>query len=284
MLKSMFMNATRSSGPRRHRRSPTRTRSRRACLVAAVAALIGSPTAEVRAETLRLVENARDVPTLAGVISLVKGRAPEVLIENANVAVARSELVGARLPAIQNPYLELTAEYGATGSTQRFLSASGTVWVPFEVGGQRSRRIRVAGAGVQLQREVLHRARALAVGDAMAAFGQSVVGVARLRVLDELEAVARAEAETYRARFHAGDATVQEARFAEVEQARYEVMKVEASADLTRALEPRSGYRPALRGAAGGSARSAHHRRSKSHRRPGRPHRSRGGALPRPTA
>ncbi|HVU05911.1 MAG TPA: TolC family protein [Polyangiaceae bacterium] len=176
------------------------------------------------------------VPTLGEVIALARARAPSVLVGAAHVKTARADLVGARVSPLGNPYVELTGEHGSVGTASATLSATGTLWLPFEIGGQRGARVDAAKAGIEYRSRALELSRAQAVAAAIEAYGHSVVGAARLRLLQELEAVARAEADAYRARFQAGDVTAQDARFADVDRARYGVMVAEATADLAAAL------------------------------------------------
>lgn len=200
-----------------------------------VSAFLSSASAAAVAEALP-AETHAPIPTLARVIALARDHGPAVLLENANTSVARAELVGARLPGIENPYVEVTGERGGTGSAPKAFSAGGTLWVPLEVGGQRSARIDAANAGMAFQNRLRANAQAGAAADAIQAFGRAVVSRARIRVLAELQSVAKSEADTYRARFAAGDATIQDTRFAEVDHARYGVMMEEAEADHASAL------------------------------------------------
>jgi cobalt-zinc-cadmium efflux system outer membrane protein len=205
---------------------------------AALAALIAlTAAAPVRAAP---PEDALDAPalaapTLARVIALARERAPLVAAARADVAAGRAEQVGARLPPLGNPYLEVTVNRGGMGAT-RDVAVNGTLLVPVEVSGQRGRRIAEADALVVLREADLETARAGAVGEAVRAHGAAAVAGARVRTWERLVAVARAEAEIYAARLTARDTTEQDARLARVELARNSVVLAEARADVIRTL------------------------------------------------
>jgi hypothetical protein len=52
-------------------------------------------------------EGSAAIPPLPAVIARTRARAPDVLVGEAQVTTARSALVGARLPPVGNPYVEL---------------------------------------------------------------------------------------------------------------------------------------------------------------------------------
>jgi cobalt-zinc-cadmium efflux system outer membrane protein len=174
-------------------------------------------------------------PTLARVMALARDHAPLVAAAREDVAVGRAEQVGARLPPLGNPYLEVTVNRGGLGAT-RDLAVSGTLLLPVEISGQRGRRLAEADALVALREADLETARAGAVGEAVRAYGAAAVAGARVRTWERLVGVARDEAEIYAARLGARDATEQDATLARVEQARNSVVLAEARADLIRAL------------------------------------------------
>jgi cobalt-zinc-cadmium efflux system outer membrane protein len=174
-------------------------------------------------------------PSLSRVLALARDRAPAVAAAREDVAVGRAEHVGARLAPLGNPYLELTAGRGSAGAT-RDVALQGSLLLPVEIGGQRGRRIAEADALVTLREAELDTARAGATGDAVRAYGAAAVAGARVRAWEGLVAVARDEAEIYRARLAARDTTEQDEKLARVELARNVVTLAEARADVIRAL------------------------------------------------
>ena len=145
---------------------------------------------------------------------------------------ARSTLVGARRPPIGNPYLEVLGRAPPSGP-YRNASVDGTLWLPFEVAGQRSTRIAEAKALVTFQKSTLEYRRAMAAAEAVRVYGMVSVGAERLRVLDGLLEIARKEAASYKERYKVGDATIRDARLADLELGRYEFLREESRADLT---------------------------------------------------
>jgi hypothetical protein len=175
------------------------------------------------------------VPSLPEVLRLVKDHSPEVVLGHANVATAQSSMVGARLAGLGNPYVEVIGKRPLPG-TNTSVGFDGTLWLPFEIAGQRSTRIAESEALIGYQRKNLELATALAKAAAVRAYGLAAVGGNRLHVLGELLEVSRTEASNYAARFAAGDVTARDARLAEVELARYSILAEETRADLALAL------------------------------------------------
>lgn len=176
-----------------------------------------------------------EVPSLARVIAMARENAPSVTVGRAQVATARAGRVGAGLPPVGNPYLEVTGERALAGSNHN-IGVSGTLWLPLEVAGQRGSRLAEVDANVKLQGSTLALSRSLAVADAIRAWGMALVGGERLRVIGELIDVARSEATSNESRYRAGDVTAQDARLSQLDLTRYEVMLEESRADLAAAL------------------------------------------------
>lgn len=172
-----------------------------------------------------------EVPSLSRVIAIARQNSPPVVVGRAQVATARAARVGAGLPPVGNPYVELTGERALAGSN-RSVGINGTLWLPLEIAGQRGSRLAEADAQIKFQGSALALSRSLAVADAIRAYGMTLVGGERLRVLGELIEVARSEASTNEARYRAGDATAQDARLSQLDLARYSVMLEEARADV----------------------------------------------------
>jgi outer membrane protein, heavy metal efflux system len=174
------------------------------------------------------------IPSLARVVELAKSRAPQVIAAGGQVGVARAGYEGAKLGVVQNPYVEIYGDREAAAATDVALQA--TLWVPLELSGQRARRIAEVDAWVKWASSSLEGTRALAVGAAVAAYGDVVVGAERVRAFELIVDTARQEAEFYEARLAAGDASLQDAKFAAVELGRNSVSLSESRADLSRAL------------------------------------------------
>ncbi|MFO0755044.1 MAG: TolC family protein [Byssovorax sp.] len=177
---------------------------------------------------------ADGAPTLAKVVALAREQAPNVALARAELGVGRAGYAGARLAPVTNPYVEMIAGRGSSGTKD--VTLQGTLFFPIEVSGQRDLRIAENDALVAWQTANVGVSRADATGEAVRAFGAAAVSAGRVRTYDAIVAVARAEADLYAARREAGDATVQDATLARVELAKNVVMLEEARADLARAL------------------------------------------------
>lgn len=203
---------------------------KRPLLVRALSALL-SLVAVARAEA----PGAEPVPELARVVSLARERAPALSRARGQVGVARAGYDGARLSPVANPYLEVQAQRGTAGAT-RDVALQAALWLPVEVAGQRRRRVAEVDAQVALADESLAATRAIAMADAVRAFGQVSTGVARVKALEEALATSKDEARIYEERVAVKDSTVADLRLAELEVARNSVALLEARADLSRAL------------------------------------------------
>ncbi|MEO7329900.1 MAG: TolC family protein [Minicystis sp.] len=173
-------------------------------------------------------------PSLARVLSLAREQAPGVAVARAEIGVGRASYVGARLSPLTNPYVELVAGAGSSGTKD--ITLQGSLFVPVEVSGQRGRRVAESDALVAWQEANLGASRASAAGEAVRAFGATVVAAGKVRTFLEIVAGARAESDLYAARRAAGDATEQDAKLAQVELAKNTVILEESRADLGRAL------------------------------------------------
>jgi cobalt-zinc-cadmium efflux system outer membrane protein len=118
-----------------------------------------------------------------------------------------------------NPYLEVLADRGSAANGKA-VGVTGTLWLPFEVAGQRGRRIDEANAWVDVQTRTQTAVAAKARAAAVHAWGRAVVGDERIRLLQEIYASAEQESAAFRTRCAAGDATERDAQLADVERAR----------------------------------------------------------------
>ncbi len=174
-------------------------------------------------------------PSLDRILSMARERAPEVIVAQSELATSRSALVGARLPSVGNPYLEVVAGRGDRGVT-RDVELRSNLAVPLEIAGQRSRRIAEAEAWIDLHSVGLEQIRAMVAGATVRAWGMAVGESARFDALEELTGIAVGEYEILEARRKAGDATEQDVQLGAIEVGRHRILLEEARANLTEAL------------------------------------------------
>lgn len=170
-------------------------------------------------------------PLLAELVKLARERAPEVALGRAALSASRSSYASANLAPLGNPSLEVKADRGTQGVTKD-ITIDASLWLPVELAGQKQGRGREARDYVRLHEAWLTQARAVATGRTVRAYGALAVATTRTRVLEEILAVARAEAEHYAARLGAGDATERDAALAALEAARHEVLLSETRGDI----------------------------------------------------
>ncbi len=175
-----------------------------------------------------------DGAELERLLKLAAEHAPEVELGRATLTASGSAQVGARLMPLQNPYVEVLTEHGR--GVTRDLMLYGTLWLPFEVAGQRGRRIAEADAWQALHATELERLRVMVKAATTLAYGQLVVGQAKVRLLDEITRSAEQEASALSQRRDAGDATERDAQLAEVEFGRNEVLLVQARTSVLSAM------------------------------------------------
>lgn len=180
-------------------------------------------------------KGARSVPALNVVLQQARTQAPQVRLGSAALAVSRTESINARRAPLGNPLMELVGQHGTNGATKG-ISWGGTFWLPFEVFGQRGNRIAEAGAYQELFQADLDVAIASALGEAYAAYGEAQVAAERIRIIQQMVALARHTADMYEARLASGDAVLRDATMAKVEVARNEVQFQAAHGQLASAL------------------------------------------------
>lgn len=180
-------------------------------------------------------KDARSVPALNVVLQQARTQAPQVRLGSAALAVSRTESINARRAPLGNPLMELVGQHGTNGATNG-ISWGGTFWLPFEVFGQRGNRITEANAYQDLFQADLDVALASALGEAYAAYGEAHVAAERIRIIQQMVALARHTAEMYDARLASGDAVLRDATMAKVEVARNEVQLQAAHGQMASAL------------------------------------------------
>lgn len=168
-------------------------------------------------------------------MELARAHAPTAVGAQNEVAIGRSQYAGAGFRQLGNPYLEVFVDRGNGGATKD-LAVQGNLWLPVELSGQRGRRLAEVDSLVAWKSANSEAVQADVAGRAVTAFGNAVVANERVRTFESILATSKSEAELYRARMAAGDATLRDAKMAEVEVARNGVAVAEARADLARAL------------------------------------------------
>jgi cobalt-zinc-cadmium efflux system outer membrane protein len=168
-------------------------------------------------------------------VELGRANAPTAVGARNEIAIGRSQYTGARFRQLGNPYLEVFVDRGNGGVTKD-VTVQGNLWLPVEVSGQRGRRIAEVDSLVAWKSASADAIQADVAGRVVAAYGNAVVAAERVRTFESILATSRDEAALYRARMTAGDATLRDAKLAEVEVARNAVTVAEARADLSRAL------------------------------------------------
>jgi cobalt-zinc-cadmium efflux system outer membrane protein len=157
---------------------------------------------------------------------------------NASLLAARAEIAVAEARRItagarQNPVLGLSREqlYGSGRSYQETILALDHT---FEVGGQRSRRLEVAGRGVEATRADVEATRWRLASELRRLYVHAAAAEAALVPLQEAADVFRRVEAAGRARLAEGDISAFERRRLQVERARYESLIVAARLDLVR--------------------------------------------------
>ncbi len=194
---------------------------------------LAAATPPIPASVVDAAKRNKDFPSLRQVAGWAREQAPAVVSAQAFLAIARSSHVGARMSSFDNPYVELLADRGSHQAS-RNVTVQASIWLPVELSGQRGRRIAEADALVQWQQASLTSVRFAAVGEAVHAYGYALVATARVRLLDEIVAASRDEAELYRGRLAARDATDADEKLAMVELSRNVLLLDESRAELTR--------------------------------------------------
>jgi cobalt-zinc-cadmium efflux system outer membrane protein len=182
---------------------------------------------------------AAEFPTLERAIDLARTRAIVVAEAQAELGVANAQMAGARVSSLGNPYTEIQIDRGWTqpnpGDRTGIVQAMTFTYIPVDIAGQRGKRIEEADRLIHWRRLGVTGANAEATGEAVAAYGEMVVGAQRILESAAGEATAREEAKYFEGRFESKDTTLYEKSLAEAEVARWLQSKAEAMVRLTRA-------------------------------------------------
>lgn len=201
---------------------PSRRIVKKAVTLLALAALGGS------ARTARA-----EFPTLERSIQLARARAIVVAEAEAEVGVARAQMAGARQSIFGNPYVDLQIDKGI--NTTQSLQVLGYAYFPVDLTGQRGARIDEAQKLIKWRELGVDGARGQATGEAVAVYGEMVLGQARVNAAVAGEQGARDEAKYFQGRLAAKDTTIYETSLAEAEVARWVQSHAEATLRLASA-------------------------------------------------
>ena len=169
-----------------------------------------------------------EFPTLARAIELARARALVVADAQAELGVAKAQVAGARVSALGNPYVEVQVDKGLGATPVSQLQAIAYMYFPVDLGGQRGARIEEAEKLTKWREVGVIDARSIASGEAVAAYGEILVGAARITEATTGEQTARDEAKYFAGRLEAKDTTVYEKSLADAEVARWVQSRGEA--------------------------------------------------------
>lgn len=174
-----------------------------------------------------------EFPTLERSIQLARARAIVVAEAEAEVGVARAQMAGARQSIFGNPYVDLQIDKGINANQS--LQVLGYAYFPVDITGQRGARIDEAASLVKWRELGVDGARGQATGEAVAVYGEMVLGQARVNAAVSGEQGARDEAKYFQGRLAAKDTTIYETSLAEAEVARWVQSHAEATLRLASA-------------------------------------------------
>jgi cobalt-zinc-cadmium efflux system outer membrane protein len=167
-----------------------------------------------------------EFPTLERSVQLARARAIVVAEAEGELGVANAQMAGARQSILGNPYSDIQIDKGLeAGQTVQALSYT---YFPLDIGGQRGARIDEAQRLIEWRKLGITDARAIATGETVAAYGEMVIGAARIAESESGEATAREEAKYMAGRLEAKDTTVYEKALADAEVARWVQSRAEA--------------------------------------------------------
>jgi cobalt-zinc-cadmium efflux system outer membrane protein len=235
----------------------------RPLLLAALLAVV-TPLFAATSERDARAQSPSAFPTLERAIVLARAHALNVNDAEAELGVARAQMTGARVSYFGNPYVEVQVDQGLPRSSTQELSAIAYAYFPVDVGGQRGARIDEARRLTAWREIGVNDARGVASGEAVAAYGELVVGAARITEATTGEQTARDEAKYFAGRLEAKDPSGYGKSLADAEVARWVQSRAEAElrfsaararfsqvtgADIANPPPNVSVIAPALRGA-----------------------------------
>jgi cobalt-zinc-cadmium efflux system outer membrane protein len=195
-----------------------------------LATLLGlaAPLAIAAAERPAEAQLPAELPTLDRAIQLARARAIVVNDAQGELGVAHAQMAGARASSFGNPYVDVQLEQGLSKNPSQELQAIAYAYFPVDLSGQRGARIDEADKLIKWREVGVTDARAFASGEVVAAYGELVVGAARITDATNGEQAARDEAKYFAGRLEAKDTTVYEKSLADAEVARWVQSRAEA--------------------------------------------------------
>lgn len=197
---------------------------RRAALIAPVLALLHSAVARAQARSITIEE----------AVSLALARHPGVRASEADIAIARGELVAARTLAF-NP--SITGSIGPATSVDTSLTQfQFGISQPLELGGKRAWRRRSADYHVEAAQARRDRQRALVAWNARRTFLLALIGGERAATAAEADSVGQALRAAATDRLALGAGTQLELNVAAAAHARDRRLRLDAERQLASAL------------------------------------------------
>jgi outer membrane protein, heavy metal efflux system len=175
-----------------------------------------------------------EFPTLERAIEMARARAIVVAEAQGELGVAHAQMTGARASIFGNPSIDIQIDKGVSPTSQP-IQALAYAYFPVDIGGQRGARIDEAEKLIKWRELGVADARGIASGEAVAAYGEILVGAARITEATTGEQTARDEAKYFAGRLEAKDTTVYEKALADAEVARWVQSRAEAQLRVSQA-------------------------------------------------
>jgi len=173
-----------------------------------------------------------EFPTLDVAVQRARTQAMVVADAEAELGVAHGQMAGARVSALNNPYIDVQVDRpfsdGVGAGAGKQVQALTFTYFPVDIAGQRGKRVDEAARLVDWKKQGLVDARAIATSGVVGAYGEYVVSGQRVIEASNGEVTARDEAKFFQGRFEAKDTTLYEKSIAEAEVARWVQSKAEA--------------------------------------------------------
>jgi outer membrane protein, heavy metal efflux system len=186
------------------------------------------PVVQAAAERPAEAQPAAELPTLDRAIQLARARALVVNDAQGDLGIAHAQMAGARASAFGNPYVDLQLEQGLARNPTQELQAIAYAYFPVDLTGQRGARIDEADKLIKWREIGVADARGIATGEVVSAYGELLIGAARIADAINGEQAARDEAKYFTGRLEAKDTTVYEKSLADAEVARWVQSRAEA--------------------------------------------------------
>jgi outer membrane protein, heavy metal efflux system len=203
------------------------TMKHRSLLFATLVGLL-VPVVQAAAERPAEAQPAAELPTLDRAIQLARARALVVNDAQGELGIAHAQMAGARASAFGNPYVDLQVEQGLSRNPTQELQAIAYAYFPVDLTGQRGARIDEADKLIKWREIGVADARGIATGEVVSAYGELLIGAARIADAINGEQAARDEAKYFTGRLEAKDTTVYEKSLADAEVARWVQSRAEA--------------------------------------------------------